>query len=208
MKLWKILVISLLLVIGSISNAVAHDLSGLRIEKILVCRLYENKSAFTQVPAGIGGLVSTVPAFVIGSAGYLVGYGLGFPLGKEEEFAQGSVFITGFGLIQLGSGIVGAPFFVVEKIFYDLPQYLFKQEAMEETPQAIAERHWNESLPRSAPKKATRQQALVRVEQAEPPCVPRPTVDPETGEVRLKAGHALQAAAGYPPNKYCDETDE
>ncbi|WPD21756.1 MAG: hypothetical protein SD837_16295 [Candidatus Electrothrix scaldis] len=209
MKLWKILVISLLLVLGITSETMAHAPLG---EEMMVFPLYQRSSDFTRGPAQLGAWIGAVPGVVVGGAGYFVGYGVGLPFGKENQFALATALVPALSCTWLGSAIAGAPFFVVELVLIDLPNSLFKLE--EETPQAIAARHWNESFSRPASKKTTRQPPPVRIQEERKavgppaPCIPRPTVDPETGEVRLKAGHDLQAAAGYPPNKYCDETNE
>jgi len=203
MKLWMIVIVSLLLISGVVSEAAANDLGG---DELIVFPLYQSSSEFTRLPAQLGAWIGAVPGVVVGGAGYIVGYGVGIPFGKENQFAINTALVPALSCTWLGSAITGAPFFIVELVLVDLPQSLFQLETMEETPQAIAERHWNRSFSQPVQKNSAPQQAPVRVTQSKiTPCIPRPTVDPETGEVRLKAGYAIQAV--YPP-KYCDEINE
>ncbi|MCW5203118.1 hypothetical protein VT98_11701 [Candidatus Electrothrix communis] len=202
-ELWKAVVVSLVLILGVSSEGVAHDLGG---DELIVFPLYQSSSEFTKLPAQIGAWIGAVPGAVVGGAGYIIGYGVGLPFDKENQFAINTALVPALSCTWLGSAITGAPFFIVELVLVDLPKFLFKLEETEATAQAIAARHW--ARPAVKKKPTALQQTPVRVEQVEFPCIPRSTVDPETGEVRLKAGHApLQSAAGY-AHTYCDEIDE
>ena len=201
MKIWNPLIVSLLLVLGVTSETVAHDAGGC-FEEMLIFSAYRNESAFIVAPALLGGLISALPAFVVGGAGYVITYGTGLPFGKEKDFSMRAAAAPGFEIVRLGSSIASAPFFILEKVLVNLTHYLFKFS------EQITPLGQGYSLP---------SQSFVIVSKPEEPlpisdlpCTQRPTVDPKTGRVRLN-GTRLSLAAGYSKGgskKYCDENNK
>jgi hypothetical protein len=119
MNFRKFFIIFLLLYACSVPETHAHN---------FIPSFYEGESDFTLIPAMIGMSVSAVPGFVIGSGGYIVGYAAGLPFDKEEDFSNITFLVPFAGITYLGSTVVGLPFFILEKTFYDFPRYLFESD--------------------------------------------------------------------------------
>ncbi|MCI5210241.1 MAG: hypothetical protein D3910_15935 [Candidatus Electrothrix sp. ATG2] len=124
MNMWKSIILSLLLLFGLVSEACAHDPSGISY----LIPFYDEASAFTIVPAYTGAIVSIVPGAIVGGGGYLIGYTVGLPFGKEKEFANNAFEYPAMGIVHLGGAVAGAPFFILEKVFYDFPRYLLESD--------------------------------------------------------------------------------
>lgn len=122
MKLWPSVIFFLLLLVVPVPKAHAHG------PAMFLPPFYERESDFTVIPAYTGVIVSAVPGAVIGGGGYVIGYAAGLPFGREEEFAENSFLYPFAGIIMLGGTVVGAPFFILEKVFYDLPCYLLESD--------------------------------------------------------------------------------
>lgn len=115
-----ILTASLLLcLLGTTAAAQAHSTGG--TDLLLVSPLYWQESNFTKVPSRIGGSLALVPACAGAGAGALVGYTIGLPFGQPDKAALVPAALIGISTVELVNTAAGAPFFVVEKVFYDLP---------------------------------------------------------------------------------------
>lgn len=118
---------------------------------------YQEQGLFVQVPAGVGGVLLAVPGAVIGPV-VCVFTGAHFspePLKTLGDCsAIGALFSS-----MVGSTIVGFPFYVVKKIFWDFPLLLLeispRPETTENSPPAVVEdpfdeRQLQEKVPDSA----------------------------------------------------------
>lgn len=131
-KIPLVLIISLCLFSFNPKFSSAHDGSGI-IAAFLFPSLYENESAFTLIPASIGSLAFTIPAYIFGGTAYVFGYALGHPFGKSKEFSSVTVMYTGIGVLRIGGYTAGAPFYILEKAFYDAPNALFFGEEINQS---------------------------------------------------------------------------
>lgn len=122
MKLLKCVILLLLLHVVSAPKAHAHG------PDILLPPLYKGESNFTLIPAYTGMAVSAVPGAVLGTGGYIIGYAAGLPFGREKEFADNAFSYPMIGITMLGSAVAGAPFYLLEKVFYDFPCSLLESD--------------------------------------------------------------------------------
>ena len=134
-------------------------MSGI-IDAILIPSLYHDESAFTTIPAGIGGLVAVVPAFFIGGTAHIIGYGLGLPFSKEGEFGSVGAY-TGFATIRIGSSITGAPFYALEKVFHELPESLIERSESNSPELKVPENSQNNTVPHNGPEEVVVHQGVV-----------------------------------------------
>lgn len=52
----------------------------------------------------------------------------GLPFDREEEFAENSFLYPFAGVTMLGGTVAGAPFYLLEKVFYDFPRYVIESD--------------------------------------------------------------------------------
>ena len=122
----KIILLSSLLVclLATSQRAEAHDLGG--ADLLLVSPLYWQESNFTRTPSRLGGSLALVPACAGAGAGALVGYTIGLPFGQQEKTAFVPAALIGLATLGTANTVAGAPFYVVEKVFFDLPAAIAK----------------------------------------------------------------------------------
>ncbi|MCK4838183.1 MAG: hypothetical protein KAS94_05230, partial [Desulfobulbaceae bacterium] len=90
--------------------------------------VYKDQTLFVRAPARVGDIVGGTAGTIIGAPiGFVVGIftipkiGLiGIPL--TTMYGGG---IVGIGGRKIGSAITGAPFYILQKTFYDFPKWLF-----------------------------------------------------------------------------------
>ena len=224
MKTIPVILLTALLVIGSLSpSAYAHS-GALPLDTIMLPPMYRGESAFTQIPATVGGLATTLPALAIGGTSYFVGSIIGASFNREKKIATMSAIYSGIGTIWLGSTVAGAPFYIVEKTFYDLPTAIYhnfhpKQEknippaVIPDTPDISVEKP-RSSTPRMIPRKPTatatiRFKGIEKVDPQAKKCTPssplQSGVVKSTGSQILK-GASITMSHGYSPR--CEKIDE
>ena len=171
----SVIFITILLFIGTLtSNAAAHS-GALAFDYIFYPPMYRGESAFTKIPASIGSLVTTLPAFTIGGTAYVIGSIVGAPFNKEQEIAAIAAIYSGIGTVWLGSTVAGAPFYVAEKTLYDLPVAIFSHfinDKENDSPKKdLLKKQTRSVIPREIPNKppAIAKGDIIEIEAVESP---------------------------------------
>lgn len=178
----------------------AHDTGGLFAE-MFSPGLYEDESAFTLIPARIGSITFALPAYIIGGTVYLAGYTLGLPFDKEDEFSAVGVY-TGLGILRLGGYAAGAPFYAIEKTFYDIPlSRLRKKETDTVGSKPIGILKENHSVMKTEAitqiqHTTSRTEKIIEIDKVDSnDCMPKPIVG--AGKAVIQTGLSLQFSSGY-----------
>ena len=188
-----ILIISFCIISITPIISFSHSGGGI-ITAFLFPSLYEDESAFTLIPASIGSIAFTIPAYILGGTVYVFGYALGHPFGKEKEISTTAGIYTGLGVLRLGGYTAGAPFYVLEKAFYDVPNALFfgnePSQSNDKKPNNIAMHQKNTFKPdknQEQPNKATTSK-IIKIKSLDPliiKCPPRIKIYFENGEKKI-----------------------
>ena len=182
------------------TESAAHDTGGLFAE-MFTPSLYEDQSAFTLIPATVGEITLSIPAFLIGGTVYLAGYTIGLPFDKEDEFSALGIY-TGFGVFRLGGYTAGAPFYAIEKTFYDIPVLIYsrdEEDSSKSKPIGILKEHHpvveTKSLGKTPPNQS-QDRKIIKIEKVHfNDCMPKPTMG--AGKSVILTGHSLQFTSGY-----------
>ncbi len=94
---------------------------------------YKDETLFVRAPASIGGVIGGAAGIVVGiPAGIVIGIVVVLPVdGPLQGFVLAPIFASaGGGIIgkKIGATVVGAPFYILQKTFYDFPRSLMKEE--------------------------------------------------------------------------------
>ncbi len=92
--------------------------------------VYRNETLFTKIPATLGDVIVGLPASIVGGV-------IGIPIGivMMPQHATNILFYPYIGGVIVGmfgraggAAVLGFPFFVLQKTFYDFPKFLFKKD--------------------------------------------------------------------------------
>lgn len=190
----------------------ADDIFGIYYEEV-VPELYRNESELTTIPAFIGGSAFAIPATIATGSLGLIGYGIGLPFGLESDFAQitGAFtwYTTGYIPTKAGSFIAGAPFYILEKAFYDVPNALFFGN--KKSPDDKQPNYQDESFPRvnqalniQSESFEENSKKIVKIEEVKSQnnkCIPK-SISLNNLKPENHYGSGLQNSYGYVP--FCD----
>lgn len=112
---------------------------------------YQEQGLFVQVPAVIGGIVFAVPGAVVGSVVCLF-YPDNLAPGLLKTLGECGA-VGGLLSSMAGSAMLGLPFYVVKKFFWDFPRWLLgidRSLAITEPPQPFEEPRLPERTPDAA----------------------------------------------------------
>jgi hypothetical protein len=109
--------------------------SSANLSPIFSSTVYVDETIFVKIPAEIGDMTGTV-------VGGVAGVVIGIPLGVVFSPVTGGTSIYYFPILggyglgtaggKAGAAIVGFPFYVLQKTFYDFPKWLFTSNPQEE----------------------------------------------------------------------------
>ena len=111
--------IAIFFTIFSLCYAYSHTCYGHNIMDMVTCHIYEEEGAFVVKPAKIGGitglLISLPPAFII-TAPFIF---------FSDKYHQLTIRYIISGTGKTISFLFGAPPYVMKKVFWDVPIYLW-----------------------------------------------------------------------------------